>query len=104
MIGLELDAIQPTINNPSYPLIVPPLKADPPLYSMSVDANVVGTAYMIRPKAVTNEPLLSSFLSTPKLNYRQMKFKSNRRFQDVILSKVVWQDYIGNINLLMEIL
>jgi hypothetical protein len=65
---------------------------------MSVDANVVGSAYMIRPKTDTSEPLLSSFLSTPKLNYSQMKFKPNRRFQDAVLSKVSWQDYIGNIN------
>jgi len=85
------------INTESIPVIPPPFPPTP-LLSLSSEAPVVGTSYVLKPKDHDMEPLLSSYYTTPYLREKKMSATCTRRIGDDLMRNLSVRDWVGTVS------
>ena len=99
-IGLPVDEASEgqKINFHSADLYMPPAEPKAPMLSLGVNAQILASAYVLKPHKNDPEPLFSSFHSSSKLSTARFKLTSKRIISRELLEKVNGKDFIGTVN------
>jgi PAB-dependent poly(A)-specific ribonuclease subunit 2 len=98
-IGLSTEELTPghRINYNSIEQTLPPQAPPVPQVSLDSKAQVLASSYVLRPKN-NEEPLSSSFSSTPNLSADRFKLTSKRVISKELLTNIHSTDFIGTVD------
>lgn len=95
-VGLQEGSTISKVNIMSQSFFPPSIVPSPPLKAIPVNSRSLATSYTMKTE-MQLEPTLSSFMTTPKIFHKKLRFSSGRKISNDLLKNVSQKDFIGTV-------